>query len=149
MKKGITPIIAIIVLLLITIALAGAAWTYMSTYFTTLTAKNMQMVDSYCTGTNAIVVLKNIGSEGINIGTCASPGSITGTTATCGELRITRTDIDGTMYGNLDASGVLDPQKFVKFTDKNCTLTGQIKTCNYRILGAAIGPIIATITCTG
>ncbi len=30
MRKGITPIIAIIILLLITIALAGAAWTFLS-----------------------------------------------------------------------------------------------------------------------
>jgi flagellin-like protein len=32
-KKGITPIIAIIILLLITIALAGAAYSYISTYW--------------------------------------------------------------------------------------------------------------------
>jgi flagellin-like protein len=32
MKKGITPIVSTIILLLITIALAGAAWTYMQGY---------------------------------------------------------------------------------------------------------------------
>lgn len=37
MRKGITPIIAIIVLLLITIALAGAAFTFLQGYWTSLT----------------------------------------------------------------------------------------------------------------
>lgn len=40
MRKGITPIISIIILLLITVALAGTAWTYMSGFMGTYTEKS-------------------------------------------------------------------------------------------------------------
>jgi len=38
MKKGITPIVAIIILLLITIAIAGTAWSFLFGYITPMTA---------------------------------------------------------------------------------------------------------------
>jgi len=38
MKKGITPIIAIIILLLITVAIAGVAWSFLYGYMTPMTA---------------------------------------------------------------------------------------------------------------
>jgi flagellin-like protein len=41
MRKGITPIIAIIVLLLITVALAGATWTYLSAYWVGIVGQSM------------------------------------------------------------------------------------------------------------
>jgi flagellin-like protein len=37
--KGITPIIAILVMLLITIAITGSAWIYVSTYYSGMTGK--------------------------------------------------------------------------------------------------------------
>ncbi len=64
MRKGITPIIAIIVLLLITVALAGAAWTYLSTYMDVLTGQSIEVRDSFCVGGNdAVIVVANTGTE--------------------------------------------------------------------------------------
>ena len=63
MRKGITPIIAIIVLLLITVALAGAAWSYLSTYMTGLTAQSIELRDYFCVGGNdAIIIIANTGT---------------------------------------------------------------------------------------
>jgi flagellin-like protein len=61
--KGITPIIAIIVLLLITVAMAGAGWTYLSGYTEGLISKQIDIVDSFCVGGNQVkIVVKNMGT---------------------------------------------------------------------------------------
>jgi flagellin-like protein len=55
MKKGITPIIAIIILLLITIALAGAAWAYLQGFLFSQIANSFRVPEGngvYCTGAN-------------------------------------------------------------------------------------------------
>ncbi|RLI96265.1 MAG: hypothetical protein DRO99_04740, partial [Candidatus Aenigmatarchaeota archaeon] len=44
MKRGITPIISIIVLLLIAVALSGVAWTYLSGYLNTQIASSFTVV---------------------------------------------------------------------------------------------------------
>lgn len=62
-RKGITPIIAIIILLLITIALAGAAWSYISVYWSSITGRNIMIIDGFCTGgTTANIIIKNTGT---------------------------------------------------------------------------------------
>jgi flagellin-like protein len=43
MKKGITPIVSIIILLLITVALAGAAFTFLQGYLFTYTGSSFRM----------------------------------------------------------------------------------------------------------
>jgi flagellin-like protein len=65
--KAITPIIAIIVLLLITIAIAGSAWTFISTMTTGYTTKVIQSVDSFCSGGYATIVIKNVGTDPIAV----------------------------------------------------------------------------------
>jgi flagellin-like protein len=69
--KGITPIISIIILLLITVGLAAAAWTYMGNYLTTLTAKVIEIPTQKCvTGTDGqdvMTIIHNIGTSKINI----------------------------------------------------------------------------------
>lgn len=63
MRKGITPIIAIIVLLLITVALAGTAWTYLSSYMTGLTGNSYEVSDYFCTvNEDIIVIVQNFGT---------------------------------------------------------------------------------------
>jgi flagellin-like protein len=65
MRKGITPIIAIIVLLLITVALAGAAWTYLSGYLGGLTGKSVEIRDYFCVGANnnnPTIIVANTGT---------------------------------------------------------------------------------------
>ena len=60
MKKGITPIIAIIVLLLITIALAGAAWTYLQGFLFSQITKTFTVPPNsiYCSGSGASRTIK-------------------------------------------------------------------------------------------
>ena len=64
MRKGITPIISIIVLLLITVALAGVAWTYLSGFLgTQMQTLTIPPNGAYCTGTAIKVVITNTGTE--------------------------------------------------------------------------------------
>lgn len=65
MKKGITPVIAIIVLLFITIALAGAAWTYMQGFFFGQITKTFNVPPNgiYCQGGKITVIAQNTGYQ--------------------------------------------------------------------------------------
>jgi len=64
MMKGITPVIAIIVLLLITVALAGATWTYLNAYWTNLVGKQIEITDGFCINSNeAVVFIRNTGTQ--------------------------------------------------------------------------------------
>jgi flagellin-like protein len=71
MRKGITPIISVIILLLITVALAGAAWSYMNGIFTSQTSKsfsvnpNPQMCDIMG---NFNIYVHNTGTSAIRAG---------------------------------------------------------------------------------
>ncbi|UCD02615.1 MAG: hypothetical protein JSV63_02365 [Candidatus Aenigmatarchaeota archaeon] len=66
--KGITPVIAIIILLLITVSLAGMGWTYISQYAGGLTAYQIDIVDSFCIGSGEVrIIVKNIGTGGIDV----------------------------------------------------------------------------------
>lgn len=69
MRKGITPIIAIIVLLLITVALAGTAWTYLSGYLGGLTGKSAEIRDYFCVNNQYPTIIV------ANTGTLALPTS--------------------------------------------------------------------------
>ena len=64
LKKAISPIIAIIIILLITIAIAGAGFSYISTYWTSLTGKQIQILSTFCvqTGHQGKVLIRNIGT---------------------------------------------------------------------------------------
>ena len=64
MRKGITPIIATIVLLLITVALAGAAYTFLSSYMGTYTEKSFILIPGSlnCANKNISMIIKNMGT---------------------------------------------------------------------------------------
>jgi len=67
--KAISPIIAIIILLLITIAIAGSGYSYISVYWTGLTGKEIQVLDSYCySGNQGRIMVKNIGTNSVKTG---------------------------------------------------------------------------------
>ncbi len=71
--KGITPIISIIILLLITIGLAAAAWTFMGSYMSSITEKVIDRTTQKCiTDTqdgsqDVMAIIHNIGTSTINI----------------------------------------------------------------------------------
>lgn len=131
-KKGITPIVAIIILLLITIALAGAAYSYISTYWESVTSKNIQITNKFCTGGNtANIIIKNMGTSQVTLADIVVMNTITGTPVS-GDW----TTIDGTQ--SLDT---LDQGETGKF---NATCTGY---CTYRfIYGGAIGASAHTVS---
>ena len=67
--KAITPVIATIVLLLITVAIAGSAWNYISGYWSGTVDKQIEVTDAFCVGTNqAKVLVRNIGTGAVSTG---------------------------------------------------------------------------------
>ncbi len=131
-KKGITPIIAIIILLLITIALAGAAYSYISTYWESVTSKNIQIANKFCTGGNtANIIIKNMGTSQVTLADIVIMDTITGTPVN-GDW----TTIDGTQ-----PIITLDQSETGKF---NVTCPGY---CTYRfIYGGAVGVGAQTVS---
>jgi flagellin-like protein len=63
-KKGITPVIAIIILLFITIALAGATWTYLQSFLLGYTGKTFEVPQNaaYCANGILKVYVRNSGT---------------------------------------------------------------------------------------
>ena len=151
MKKGITPIIAVIILLLITVALAGLAWAFLSGYFTGLTGKTIAVVDYSCIGGNtAQVIIRNSGTQSITLSAgCMADGGVNGTTATCGDITITKTS-GAAMNGKLSWTDSPNPLA----TGQNVILTDACAPgtpCTYRVVAASAGigpnPNTATVTC--
>ena len=70
--KGITPIISIIILLLITIGMAAAAWTYLGGYMDSLTGKNIAITYSSCISDasqqRVLGIIHNMGKSKILVG---------------------------------------------------------------------------------
>jgi len=62
MNKGIAAIIATILLLMITIALAGTAYLFVSGMLTGRTSKTISLLDASCNGTAITIVISNDGT---------------------------------------------------------------------------------------
>jgi flagellin-like protein len=65
-QKGITPIIAILVMLLITIAITGSAWIYITTYYSSMTGKAIEISSIDCTSSGVKIYMRSIGTETID-----------------------------------------------------------------------------------
>jgi|GEM_PF-6165570 len=63
--KGISAIIATLLILVITLGLAGIAYTYISRIFTARTA-TLSLVDVYCYGSDAAAIIRNDGTTDIS-----------------------------------------------------------------------------------
>ncbi|MCK4714512.1 MAG: hypothetical protein KAT35_02980, partial [Candidatus Aenigmarchaeota archaeon] len=86
--KGITPIISIIVLLLITISLAGAAYFFVTNYMNTLTGQAITLSGVCQGGTTARISVANLGSASIDLGACTTRGDISGDETRCGDITV-------------------------------------------------------------
>jgi len=154
--KGVTPIVAIIILLLITIALAGAAYTYLSQYFTGLTGKVLQLQDFLCTSNEAnnrsvSITFKNIGTQTVtlcsgNPGTgiaTGTQGDAVGTSVGCTDLTITKTA--GSSLNYSISSTAVSAGSTTVFKD-HCA-AGSL--CSYRFVvqGTALGAIAPSVQC--
>ena len=66
-RKGITPIIAIVILLLITIAIAGVAYTFITGIVTNTAGKTVQVTGVSCQADGDIVVyFQNVGTDTVS-----------------------------------------------------------------------------------
>lgn len=148
--KGISTVIATILMLMITIGLAGTAYLYISGAFTQQT-QGLEVVDEFCQGgTTATITLKNSGTNAVNYinGACGDGGVAI---ATCGGINVRRTaptaDFPvGQPTGNVAS---IDPGTLATLTDTSCTSAGITRTCVYRLTPSSGRSVTATVSCTG
>jgi archaellum component FlaG (FlaF/FlaG flagellin family) len=121
--------------LLITVSLAAAAWTYISGYWGGLVGSAIEVTSVICQGgVNATIYIHNIGTQRLNMN----------------DLDITRTDGGGTASYVFDpSSGMLDPGKTGKIKDITCTTAGSQQRCSYDIVDRAGRLHQPYTTCTG
>jgi flagellin-like protein len=155
--KGITPIISIIVLLLITVSLAGAAYVFLGGVMTGFT-QGVQLTGICVGGTEAFITVTNQGSNRVNLGSCnvtvGGNNPVQGPSTTCGDYIIIRTDANGAaMDGIFDAATIqgADPNKLYRttFHDTACGTSGPA-TCKYAFTRAGeVAPVEVTVSCSG
>jgi len=63
--KAISTIIATILLLLITVSLAGSAYVFLGGMLTGKTSKMISLLDAHCNGTAIVIVVSNDGTDTI------------------------------------------------------------------------------------
>jgi flagellin-like protein len=142
--KGITPIISIIILLLITVGLAAAAWTYMGNYFTSITAKTVEIPTQKCiNGNDVMIVVHNMGTEDVNV-TNDMVVLSGGTAVPSTQINWCGVDEDCAS----DTKTIIEPGGFVKAVIFDCTGVGVSKTCVYDFVVAGRTQT-ATVYCPG
>jgi flagellin-like protein len=67
LKKGISAVIATILMLVITIAMAGMAYMYITGVFVGKTAQTIDLIYATCDGKNVTVILKNTGTTSVDV----------------------------------------------------------------------------------
>jgi flagellin-like protein len=124
--KGISAIVATILMLLITISLAGVAYMYITGVFTS-TVQGIEVVDSYCSNNIVTMVIKNSGTNNVTSLTCTQ-------TSPAGDT--------------CSLTGVnIAPGTTQTFTD-TCAGTGG-RSCLYRIVPPSGRSVEASAFCTG
>ncbi len=133
--KGISPIISIIILLLITVSLAASAWMYISGYWSGLIATGVEITSTICSGgTTAVIYVHNIGTTNINL---------------TNGLDIERADGGRTPSYTYDPE-VVGPGETGKVKDTNCTVSGIQQRCAYDVVHVPSGRLYqAYTTCYG
>ncbi len=66
-KRGITPIISVILMLMLTLSLAGIAFSYTRGMLSSTLARNINVIDATCKNGRMSLILKNIGTDDINV----------------------------------------------------------------------------------
>ena len=134
--KGISPIISIIILLLITVSLAASAWMYISGYWSGLTATGVEITSTICSGgTTAVIYVRNIGTTNINL---------------TNGLDIERVDNAGRTPSYTYDPEIIGPGETGKIKDTNCTASGIQQRCSYDVVHVPSGRLYqAYTTCYG
>jgi len=141
MKKGVSAVIATILMLIITIALAGMAYMYISGVFTGVT-QGIEVSDSYCseqTGSasedEAVLIIKNIGTTKLTSITCIQTSPVDENLGICNGTSKALANVD------------IDAGQTQTFEDL-CDGTGSGRSCTYRLTPGVGKTITASIYCT-
>ncbi|MCD6403376.1 MAG: type IV pilin [Candidatus Aenigmarchaeota archaeon] len=124
-NKGVSAVIATILLLVITIAMAGLAYVYISGIFTRATA-TITLVDSYCANGEIHVFIENQGQTKIN------------------QTTVKIITVDASCTNPLTLSQDLEPGKVVELVASGCD-SGRQHT--FRIITPA-GGVPVSVYCT-
>ena len=123
MKKGITPIIAIVILLLIVVAIAGMAYTFILGFYGSFTGQVLEITSSTCYSNGSVMLfIKNNGQEAID----------------SADINVAREVVAGTAgaapYVKLPAT--LDPGGSGMIYNACTTPAGGTATCRYVVTSA-------------
>ena len=132
--KGISEIIATILMLMITLGISGTAYIFISGAFTQQT-QGLELVDAYCTRhnlthDNATIVVRNLGSVTVDTGSI-----IIAQTAPSTQL-----DVEWNPTTIVPGSSAT----FREF----CELGDRVRNCVYRIIPPAGRSIVASVSCS-
>lgn len=127
-QKGITPIIAILVILLITIAITGSAWIYISTYYSGMTREAIEITSVDCTSNGAMIYLHNIGTDFISSNNIAITREVV-----AGACVNSTGEVTAAMQASWSATQV-DPGEILIFTDTNCVRSVNTSTARYTVI---------------
>ena len=145
--KGITPIISIIILLLITVGLAAAAWTYMGNYFSSITAKTIEIPTQKCiNGKDVMVVVHNMGTQ--NVSTVTTDIVILNGSVSLSTTEIAWCKLDDPCTKGTNTKNSIEPGGFAKAVIYDCAVGGFTKTCTYDFVVAGRTQS-ATVYCSG
>lgn len=147
--KGISTVIATILMLMITIALAGTAYLYISGAFTQQ-MQGIELIDAYCSGgTQARITFTNLGTTDLSFDAddCGTPA---GGSVKCGSITVTRTSGNGTFdpAGSAAGDATVEPGTQATLLDA-CATTGNPVNCVYRITPPSGKSVVATVSCAG
>ncbi len=147
--KGITPIISIIILLLITIGLASAAWTYMSGYLTNLTSRTLGVTPASCIGgTQVTFLVRNAGTNNIGSNTINVLDMSNGSPVALAFKYLNGTDIPSGYV--IQAGETIRALLPAPPNPGACTTAGNPKTCQYELtLKDSTWNQALSVACTG
>ena len=147
--KGISTVIATILMLMITIALAGTAYLYISGAFTSQ-MQGLEVVDAFCSGgTQARITFTNLGTVDMSFD-ADDCGVSSGNSVKCGSITVTRTSGLGAFdpAGSAAGDAVVEPGTQATLVDA-CATAGNPITCVYRLVPPSGRSVVATVPCTG
>ncbi len=127
-QKGITPIIAILVILLITIAITGSAWIYISTYYSGMTREAIEITSVDCISNGATIYLHNIGTDTVSTNNIAITREVVS-----GSCVNSTGDIQAAMASTWSATQA-GPGEILTFTDTNCCRSVNASTARYTVI---------------
>lgn len=130
--KGISTVIATLLMLLITIALAGMAYMYISGIFSRET-QGIEITDSWCDTAGTVTLkIRNLGTRAVAIG----------------GITVSQTSPTGDVANPLTCcTAAIDPGAIGTYTDTPCAGTGS-RNCVYRLtppMGRTVETIVSCL----